>query len=226
MKKSVIKYFIFITFSALMILSGCVATPYRKPPVETEEEQEEVQIDLEDLGIPDSVNYLPNLTEADNKLSNGDLIFKYAFREQKKSMYAKNSDYVYLYWLKNKKLELKNHTKCNIFAINTLFKAGFKTPKTNARTKDLVNERLFKDELPIADVRKPEDLRKGDLIIWNGHVIIYDTLAKVNRDLYAKAIWAGTSKKDNGKNVLNNVIYGKYPLSGSFIVRRPVRKNF
>jgi hypothetical protein len=168
---------------------------------------------------------MPNLTEADNKLGNGDLIFKYAFKEQKKSMYTKNSDCVYLYWLKNKKLELKNRTKCNIFAINTLFRAGFRTPKTNARTKDLVDERLFTDELPVANVTKPGDLRKGDLIIWNGHVIIFDTLAMVKRDIYAKAIWAGTSKRDNGKNIMNNVIYGKYPLSGNFIVRRPVRRK-
>jgi hypothetical protein len=218
------KYFLYLSLIIFALLTGCVATPYKNPPTDTEE-QEEVQIDLEDLGLPDSISFMPNLTEADNKLGNGDLIFKYAFKEQKKSMYAKNSDYVYLYWLKNKKLELKNHTKCNIFAINTLFKAGFRTPKTNARTKDLVDERLFKDELPVADVSKPEDLRKGDLIVWNGHVIIFDTLVMVKRDIYAKAIWAGTSKRDNGKNIMNNVIYGKYPLSGNFIVRRPVRKK-
>lgn len=225
MNKYILKYFLSIIFFALLIIEGCVAPPYRKPPVETEDEQEEVQIDLEDLGIPDSISYLPKLTEADSKLNNGDLIFKYAFKEQKKSMYAKNSEYVYLYWLKNKKLELKNHTKCNIFAINTLFKAGFKTPKTNARTKDLVDERLFNDVLPVENVRRPEDLRKGDLIIWNGHVIIHDTLVYIKKDIYSKAIWAGTSKRDNGKNIVNNVIYGKYPLSGNFIVRRPVRKK-
>lgn len=218
------KYFLYITFIAFILLTGCVATPHKNPPADTDD-QEEVQIDLEDLELPDSISFMPNLTEADNRLGNGDLIFKYAFKEQKKSMYAKNSDYVYLYWLKNKKLKLKNRTKCNIFAINTLFRAGFRTPKTNARTKDLVDERLFTDELPVADVTKPGDLRKGDLIIWNGHIIIFDTLAMVKHDIYAKAIWAGTSKRDNGKNIMNNVIYGKYPLSGNFIVRRPVRKK-
>jgi hypothetical protein len=218
------KYFNLFPLLAFILMAGCMAAPYKNPPTDTDD-QEEVQIDLEDLGLPDSVSFMPNLTEADNKLNSGDLIFKYAFKEQKKSMYAKNSDFVYLYWLKNKKLELKNHTKCNIFALNTLFKAGFRTPKTNARTKDLVDERLFKDELPVENVRRPEDLRKGDLIIWNGHVIIFDTLATVNHDLYAKAIWAGTSKKDNGKNIMNNVIYGKYPLSGNFIVRRPLRRK-
>lgn len=219
------KYYVYYVLIFFIILSGCIGTPYKTPPIETDDDQEEVQIDLEDLGLPDSISYLPNLTEADNKLKDGDLIFKYAFKEQKKQMYAKNSDFVYLYWLKNKKLELKNHTKCNIFAINTLFKAGFKTPKTNARTKDLVDERLFNDVLPIENVRRPEDLKKGDLIVWNGHVIIFDTLAMIKKDLYAKAIWAGTTKKDNGKNIMNNVIYGKYPLSGNFIVRRPVRKK-
>jgi len=219
------KYYVYYVLIFFIILSGCIGTPYKTPPIETDDDQEEVQIDLEDLGLPDSISYLPNLTEADNKLKDGDLIFKYAFKEQKKQMYAKNSDFVYLYWLKNKKLKLKNHTKCNIFAINTLFKAGFKTPKTNARTKDLVDERLFNDVLPIENVRRPEDLKKGDLIVWNGHVIIFDTLAMIKKDLYAKAIWAGTTKKDNGKNIMNNVIYGKYPLSGNFIVRRPVRKK-
>lgn len=165
------------------------------------------------------------MKEEDSKLRNGDLILKYAFKEQRKPMYAKNSEYVYLYWLKNKKLSLKGRTKCNIFAINTLFRAGFLCPKQNARTSDLVNESLFNDVLPVVDVSKPSQLEKGDLIIWNGHVIIHDTVTTVNKDIYAKAIWAGTRKKDNGKNIINNVIYGKYPLSGSFIVRRPIRKK-
>jgi len=221
-----IKYYGYFFIISCLLLSGCIGTPYKTPPVETDtEDQEEIQVDLEELGIPDSMGFLPNLTEADSKLNNGDIIFKYAFKEQKKQMYAKNSEYTYLYWLKNKKLELKNRTKCNIFAINTLYKAGFKTPKTNARTKDLVDERLFNDVLPVENVRRPEDLRKGDLIIWNGHVIIHDTITTIKKDLYSKAIWAGTTKKDNGKNIMNNVIYGKYPLKGNFIVRRPVRKK-
>lgn len=213
------KFFPYAIFVVLIFISGCIAPPRTNIPNDNTEEE------FEDVSLPDSISYQSDLTEADTKLSNGNLILKYAFREQKKSMYAKNSEYVYLYWLKNKKLNLKGYTKCNIFAINTLYKAGFLCPKQNARTADLMNERLFNDIFPVTDVSKPSQLVKGDLIVWNGHVIIYDTIAVVNKDLYAKAIWAGTRKRDNGKNIINNVIYGKYPLSGNFIVRRPIRKK-
>lgn len=222
--KLIFKLFFYSLIAILLFAGGCIAPP-RTQHTDTEDYEEEIEAEFEELSQPDSVGYLPYLTEADHKLSNGDVIFKYAFGEQQKKMYAKNSDCVYLYWLKNKKLELKGRTKCNIFAINTLFKAGFLTPKQNARTVDLMNESLFNDVFPVANVTKPSHLKKGDLIIWNGHVIIYDTLAMVKNDIYAKAIWAGTGRKDNGKTIRNNVCYGKYPLSGNFIVRRPIRKK-
>lgn len=214
-KKKLLNYFLVLLFFAVLA-NGCIAPQRRNVPDEEDYE--------EDVSIPDSSEDYPYLNLDDGRLNDGDLIFKYAFREQRKSMYAKYSENVYLYWLKNKKLSLKGHTKCNIFAINTLFKAGFLCPSTNARTKDLMNTRLFNDVFPVTKVSKPSQLRKGDLIVWNGHVIIYDTVTLVNKKLYAKAIWAGTSKKDNGKNIRNNVIYGKYPLTGSFIVRRPIKK--
>lgn len=207
------KYFGYFIITVFIFFIGCVAPPKTHKPSD------------EDTELPDSSGLFQYLSEEDGKLNNGDLIFKYAFKEQKKQMYSKNSDYVYLYWIKNKKLSLKGYTKCNIFAINTLFKAGFLCPKENARTKDLMNEKLFQDVLPIADVSGPDDLEKGDLIIWNGHIIIYDTIVMINKDIYAKAIWAGTRKQDNGKNIINNVIYGKYPLSGNFIVRRPIKRK-
>ena len=222
LKTRLISKFIFFTIICLLIFeTGCIAPPKTNIPKDEEETEEEI----EDVSLPDSISYLSNLTEADYKLNNGDLIFKYAFREQQKSMYARNSDYVFLYWLKNKKLSLKGRTKCNIFAINSLFKAGFLTPNQNARTKDLMNESLFNDVFPVTDVSKPSQLVKGDLIVWNGHVIIFDTITTIKNDLYAKAIWAGTRRNDNGKNIINNVIYGKYPLSGNFIVRRPIKKK-
>jgi uncharacterized protein YcfL len=210
------KYLSLIFLVLMFLLNGCMAPPHKNVPEENDEE---------DVILTDSSRNISILTAEDSKLRNGDIIFKYAFKEQQKSMYAKNSEYVYLYWLKNKKLSLKGHTKCNIFAINTLYKAGFLTPDQNARTVDLMNEKLFSDVFPVTNVSKPSQLKKGDLIIWNGHVIIYDTIAVVNKDLYAKAIWSGTRKRDNGNNVINNVIYGKYPLSGNFIVRRPIRKK-
>lgn len=222
LKLSIIsKLLLYTIIIALIFVTGCIAPPRTNIPNDNNDTEEE----FEDVSLADSISYKTELTEADTKLSNGNLILKYALREQKKSMYAKNSEYVYLYWLKNKKLSLKGYTKCNIFAINTLFRAGFLCPKQNARTVDLMNERLFDDIFPVTDVSKPSQLEKGDLIVWNGHVIIYDTIAVVNKDLYAKAIWAGTRKRDNGKNIINNVIYGKYPLSGNFIVRRPIRKK-
>lgn len=212
-KKLFFRFFLYTITISLLILSGCIAPTKRDIP------------DEEDIGISDSLEVETYISEEDSRLRNGDLIFKYAFKEQKKKMYAKNSEYIYLYWLNNKKLYLKGNTKCNIFAINTLYRAGFLCPEQNARTADLMNERLFRDIFPIVNVSRPSQLKKGDLIVWNGHVIIYDTIAVVNKDLYAKAIWAGTRKKDNGKNIINNVIYGKYPLTGNFIVRRPIKKQ-
>lgn len=212
-KKLFFRFFLYTLAISLLILSGCIAPSKKDIP------------DEEDIGISDSLDTESYISEEDSRLRNGDLIFKYAFKEQKKKMYAKNSDYIYLYWLNNKKLYLKGKTKCNIFAINTLYRAGFLCPEQNARTADLMNERLFSDIFPVVNVSRPSQLKKGDLIVWNGHVIIYDTIAVVNKATYAKAIWAGTRKKDNGKNIMNNVIYGKYPLSGDFIVRRPIKRQ-
>ncbi|MGB9696764.1 MAG: hypothetical protein ACP5P3_07310 [Ignavibacteria bacterium] len=209
-------YYLIVLIPTVLYFAGCVA------PVE-QERPEDILIDSVQFSILDSIQKLSYLE--DRKLSNGDLIFKYARLEQKNSMYAKDSDSTILYWLKNKPLYLKGQTKCNIFAINTLYRAGFKYPNVNVRTKDLMDEDLFNDIFPVIRVRKPEDLEKGDLIVWYGHVILYHSFQIIKNDIYALAMWAGTTKKDNGKNVINNVIFGKYPLSGNFIVRRPIKMN-
>jgi hypothetical protein len=60
--------------------------------------------------------------------------------------------------------------------------------------------------------------------VWNGHVIIFESLTKIKSDLYALAWWAGTQQSDNGDNIKNNVCYGKYKLTGYYVVRRPVKK--
>lgn len=198
-----------------LYLGGCIA------PVERE--QPEDITDSLQFSAFDSLQKLSYIE--DKKLSNGDLIFKYAKLEQKNAMYAKDSDSTILYWLKNKVLYLKGQTKCNIFAINTLYRAGFKCPNVNVRTKDLMDEDILNDIFPVIRVRRPEDLEKGDLIIWNGHIIIYYSFQIIKNDIYALAMWAGTTKKDNGENIINNVIFGRYPLSGNFIVRRPIRIN-
>ena len=63
------------------------------------------------------------------------------------------------------------------------------------------------------------------MIVWNGHVIIFDYLIKTKEKIYAQAWWAGTRQKDNNVNVINNVKYGKYQLKGYYIVRRPIKEK-
>jgi hypothetical protein len=162
-------------------------------------------------------------TETESEAQRGALIYNAAKEEQQNDMYSKANDETQLYWLNNKVIHLKNRTKCNIFALNTLFKAGFKTPKTNALSNDLADTSQFNDILPVVGISEPESAKKGDLIVWNGHVIIFDYLVKLKQDLYAIAWWAGTSQKDNGDNIVNNVVYGKYKLNGYFVIRRPLK---
>ena len=154
----------------------------------------------------------------------GALIIQTAVEEQQNEMYSPKKDSVYLYWLDNQLLVIKNTTKCNIYALNTLYKAGFKTPTVNALTRDLMDKTRFTDVLPIVNISDPEEIIKGDLVVWYGHVIIFDYLVKKKNKLYAQAWWAGTSQEDNNDNIINNVKYGKYPLKGNYIVRRPQYK--
>jgi hypothetical protein len=162
--------------------------------------------------------------EVSYKEAHGAVILSAAEEEQQNDMYTKANDVTYLYWLDNLKTHLKNRTKCNIYALNVLFKAGFKTPSTNALTYDLADTSKFTDILPVVGISDPESAKKGDLIAWNGHVIIFDYLVRIKRDIYAVAWWAGTGQKDNGDNVINNVCHGKYKLNGYYVVRRPVKK--
>ena len=115
-------------------------------------------------------------TEVTYKEAHGAMILNAAKDEQQNEMYSKSCDSTYLYWLNNKLVRLKNRTKCNIFALNVLYKAGFKTPLINTLTKDLVDTSLFLDILPVVGISDPETAKKGDLITWNGHVIIFDYL--------------------------------------------------
>jgi hypothetical protein len=162
-------------------------------------------------------------SEVGHEKAHGALILSAAQEEQQNEMYAKASDSTCLYWLNNKYIKLKNRTKCNIFALNVLHKSGFKTPKTNALTKDLADTSKFQDILPVVGISDYETAKKGDLIAWNGHVIIFDYLVKIKSDMYAQAWWSGTSLKDNGDNIINNVVYGKYKLNGYYVIRRPIK---
>ncbi len=165
-----------------------------------------------------------NKTETITEETQGAAIMDVARTEQMNPMYSKSQDSTYLYWLNNKLILLDGQTKCNIYAINTLFKAGFKTPDVNVLTRDLMDTSRFNDILPVVGISDPDAATKGDLIVWNGHVIIFDHIVKIKNDTYAQAWWAGTRQADNGENIVNNVVYGKYKLSGYYLVRRPVRK--
>jgi hypothetical protein len=156
--------------------------------------------------------------------ADGAKIMTIANSEREKEMYSPKKDSTYLYWLNDRLALLKGSTKCNIFALNVLYRSGFKTPTENALCRDLVDTQRFTDILPVVGVQDISNAKKGDLVIWKGHVIIYESLVKIKQDLYALAWWAGTSQKDNGENIKNNVIYGKYKISGSYVVRRPVKK--
>lgn len=147
-----------------------------------------------------------------------------ALNERENKMYSPSQDTTYLYWLDNYPLIIKNTSKCNIFALNTLYKAGYKTPKENALSRDLFNPELFQDIMPIIPITNLDDIITGDLVVWKSHVIIFESLVYVNEKPYAVGIWAGTSQKDNGKTIINNVNYSKYLLKGDFVVRRP-QKN-
>lgn len=153
-----------------------------------------------------------------------ELIFSTAFEEQKNTMYAKDADTIFLYWLNNRVLELGYQSRCNIFALNTLHKAGFKCPDVNTLTRDLMDTTRFNDIFTYIRVDTITQIKKGDLLVWNGHVIIFEKLVKSREKYFAQAIWAGTSQADDGKMIMNNVIYGKYPLEGYYIIRRPVKK--
>jgi hypothetical protein len=147
-----------------------------------------------------------------------------AEQERDNEMYSPDADTTYLYWLNNKPVQFRNTTKCNIFALNTLHKAGFKTPNQNALSRDLFNTELFGDIMPVVTLKSLEDILKGDLVVWKYHVIIFESLVYLNKEPYAKGIWAGTRQKEDGKKVKNNTVHGNYPLNGDYIVRRPVRE--
>jgi len=202
-KKSILLLFLFVLVVYLM---GCF------PASRTENDESETETTEENTEITE-------IEEAD-----GVKILSIAETEREKEMYSPKKDSTYLYWLNNKLILLNVSTKCNIFALNVLHKSGFKTPTTNALTGDLVDTEKFKDILPVVGIKDISNAKKGDLIVWNGHVIIFESLTKIKSDLYAMAWWAGTQQSDNGDNIKNNVCFGKYKLIGYYVVRRPVRK--
>jgi hypothetical protein len=201
MRNNIRSYCLIILVLTLFLFSACSSSKTSKEENETTEETTE------------------ELSE-----EQGMLIMNIAKEEQENEMYSRTHDSTILYWLDDKVIILHNQTKCNIFALNVLFKAGFKTPSTNALTRDLIDTSKFKLIFPVVAISEPESARKGDLIVWNGHVIIFDYLKTIKNDFYAVAWWAGTRQADNGDNIINNVCYGKYKLSGYYVIRRPVKR--
>lgn len=170
---------------------------------------------------------LPNETpEEETVITNpqSSLILSTAKLEQENLMYSPEVDSTYLYWSNNELVILNGSTKCNIFALNVLFRSGYKTPESNALAADLFDTANFKDIMPVIGVNDFSNAEKGDLIVWNYHVIIFESIVMINDENYALAWWAGTSQPDNDDNIKNNVCFGKYKLEGDYIVRRPLKK--
>jgi len=214
MKYSKLLY-ISIFFSISFYLTGCF------PASRTEEDSEQTTETTEEKNKENKEenNEVTEVGEA-----NGAAIMKIAASEQNKKMYSPKVDSTYLYWLNNQLIVLNGSTKCNIFALNVLYKSGFKTPKQNALCRDLVDTDKFTDILPVVGVSDISNAQKGDLVVWKGHVIIFEEIVQSKSGTYCNAWWAGTRQKDNGDNIRNNVIYGKYKISGDYVVRRPVKK--
>ena len=203
-------YFIIFTFG--LYITGCF------PASHTRDEDPETTENTENTENTEG-------TETTSDEAAGGAIISIAKVEQQKEMYKPSVSKTYLYWLDNREILLNHATKCNIFALNVLYKAGFRTPTVNALCRDLYDTTKFKDVFPVVGNSDPELAAKGDLIVWQGHVIIFESLTKIKKETYAWAWWAGTSQSDNGDNVINNVCYGKYKLRGYFVIRRPVRKQ-
>lgn len=204
--------YISLFFSLSIYLTGCF------PASRTEEDKEETT----ETNTEEKKEEEKEVTDVGE--ANGAAIMKIAAIEQNKKMYSPKVDTTYLYWLNNQLIVLNGSTKCNIFALNVLFKSGFKTPKQNALCRDLHNTDNFTDILPVVGIGDISNAEKGDLVVWKGHVIIFEELVKSKSGTYCNAWWAGTRQKDNGDNIRNNVIYGKYKISGDYVVRRPVKK--
>ncbi len=163
-------------------------------------------------------------TESAKEAEYKEAIFIAALQEQSNPMYRKEADTTLLYWLGNYEAQLSGYTKCNVFALNVLEKAGYLTPDENCTTRELFDTTQYTDILPVIAIDQHDAALPGDLIVWNGHVIIFEKTVVAGGELYAQGWWAGTRQNDNGENIKNNVCYGKYRLNGNYLVRRPQKK--
>jgi hypothetical protein len=194
---------IFILFSFVIIFNGCSAS---SDSDDNSGSREEIK------------------SKSDIEESEGEKILITAKQEQGNEMYSPDVDTTYLYWLNNRLIILNGSSKCNIFALNVLYKSGFKTPGENALAKDLFDTMKFTEILPVIGINDITKARKGDIVVWYNHVIVFVSVIEVENELYALAYWAGTNREDDGENIRNNVCYGKYKLNGNYVVRRPLKK--
>lgn len=163
--------------------------------------------------------------EEESNVPETNMIFEAAKREQQNPMYSVDSDTTILYWLGNLPAELPGVTKCNVFALNVLQRAGYQTPNVNCLTSDMFDTTLYNNVFPVAGISRIDIAEPGDLLVWNGHVIIFEKVVSAGGEDYALGWWAGTRQEDNGNNIMNNVCYGKYRLDGEFVLRRPIKKK-
>jgi hypothetical protein len=112
--------------------------------------------------------------EEESNVPETNMIFEAAKREQQNPMYSVDSDTTFLYWLGNMPVELSGYTKCNVFALNVLERAGYLTPDENCVTSEMFDTSFYNDVFPVVGTNDVDLARPGDLIIWNGHVIVFE----------------------------------------------------
>jgi len=113
-------------------------------------------------GCSGSHEYSEENDESENE--KGIQIVEIAKEEQKNEMYSTSNDSTFYYWLNNQIHTLENFSKCNIFAMNVLYKAGCKCPEVNVTTYDLMDTTMFGDILPLVKVSDGKNILKGDLL--------------------------------------------------------------
>jgi len=208
-KISNFKFFAVAIISVLFVLSGCSGSG------EYSEEKDDSENNNK---VKSKTTGSTSELEIERK---GIQIVETAKEEQKNEMYSSSNDSTYLYWINSP--IYGNFSKCNIFAMNVLFKAGCKCPDENTTTYDLMDTSRFNDFLPVIKVDEGERMFKGDLVIWNGHVIIFESYVYEGNNEYVVAWWGGSKQTNNGIDIINDVAHGRYPLLDGYIVRRPIR---
>ena len=221
MKRTLRVCFCLLFLIQVIYFSGCSGSD------NTDEEYENIPKDKENTEVQK-----PTGSETASEMI-WEKISKIAEEEQQNEMYSRSKDSTYIYWLNDQLMILENSSKCNIFALNVLYRSGCKCPDENALTYDLMDTLRFNDIFPVIyksnddniyfeDLANSNLIKKGDLIIWNGHVIIFESFEFLNGRFFANAWWAGTKQENNGENIINDVVHGKYPIEGEYIVRRPL----